>query len=147
VKPIQGYSLGKGVAAAMQRELLGSPTADTYCAVFPSLFILGQPLQNFSHVVYPLSATCSRGVIRIYWVGSDADASERFAREYTLCSVRDIHSEDFDVIERGQRGLNSGALSHIHFQTMEGLCRHLYQVVDGAVREYVDETAQGTQHE
>lgn len=146
VKATQGYSLGKGVTAAMKRDLLSSPSADTYCAVFPSLFMLGQPLQNFSHVVYPLSATRSRGVIRIYWVGSDADASERFAREYTLCSVRDIHSEDFDVIERGQRGLNSGALSHIHFQTMEGLCRHLYQMVDGAVREYEQETAREARH-
>lgn len=139
VKPMQGYSLGKGVTAAMKRGLMSSPTADTYCAVFPSLFILGQPLQNFSHMVYPLSATRSRGVIRIYWVGDDADASERFAREYTLCSVRDIHSEDINVIERGQRGLNSGALSHIHFQTMEGLCRHLYEVVDAAVQNYVQE--------
>lgn len=146
VKPVQGFSLGKGVTAAMQRGLLGSPSADTYCAVFPSLFVLGQPLQNFSHVVYPLSATRSRGVIRIYWVGSDADASERYAREYTLCSVRDIHCEDFGVIERGQRGLNSGALSHIHFQTMEGLCRHLYHVVDAAVQAYAEQAEQETQH-
>lgn len=147
VKPIQGYSLGKGVTAAMKRELLASPTMDTYCAVFPSLFILGQPSQHFSHVVYPLSATRSRGVIRIYWVGGDHDASERFAREYAFCSVRDIHSEDTNVIERGQRGLNSGALSHIHFQTMEGLCRHLYQVVDRNVQQYVSESSRECNHD
>ena len=146
VKPVQGYSLGKGVTAAMERGLFGAPTADTYCAVFPSLFILGQPLQHFSHVVYPISATRSRGVIRVYWVGEDSNASERFAREYTLCSVRDIHSEDVNVIERGQRGLNSGALTHIHFQTMEGLCRHLYQMVDKAVQEYSEETAKEVRH-
>lgn len=98
-------------------------------------------------MVYPLSATRSRGVIRIYWVGDDHDASERFAREYAFCSVRDIHSEDTNVIERGQRGLNSGALSHIHFQTMEGLCRHLYQVVDRNVQQYVSESSRECNHD
>ena len=35
------------------------------------------------HVVYPISATRSRGVIRLYWVGEDCNASERFGREET----------------------------------------------------------------
>ncbi|OAN59348.1 hypothetical protein A7Q26_00665 [Sphingobium sp. TCM1] len=80
-----------------------------------------------------MSATRSRGVIRIYWVGDDSSASERFAREHAMATARDIHAEDRAVIEAGQRGLSSGALTHIHFQTQEALCRHLYNGVRDAV--------------
>ncbi len=48
----------------------------------------------------------------------------------------DIHSEDRDMIERGQQGLESGAISHIHFQSQEVLCRHLYNQVDQQVKAY-----------
>jgi hypothetical protein len=78
-------------------------------------------------------------VIRVYWVGEDDSATKRFVREYTLGSIRDIHTEDVNVITRGQRGLNSGALKHIHFMSMEGLCRHLYQQVDSRVQAYKEE--------
>ncbi|MFT3930180.1 MAG: aromatic ring-hydroxylating dioxygenase subunit alpha [Spongiibacteraceae bacterium] len=144
IKPMQGFAFGKGARAAMAQGLIGGPNDRTYCAVFPSLFVIGTPTQHFSHMVYPLSATRSRGVIRVYWVGDDHNASERFAREYTLGSIRDIHSEDVNVIERGQRGLNSGALEHIHFQAMEGLCRHLFQTVDTKVQAYRNEINNAT---
>jgi phenylpropionate dioxygenase-like ring-hydroxylating dioxygenase large terminal subunit len=107
-----------------------------YFALFPNFFLFGSPMQHFSHVVMPISATRSRGVIRLYWIGEDTSASERFAREYLMAMARDIHSEDRGVIEAGQRGLSSGALSHIHFQTQEVLCRHFYHEVDAAVRAY-----------
>ena len=44
--------------------------------------------------------------------------------------------EDRNVIVSGQRGLSSGALKHIHFQTQEVLCRHLFKTVDGMVAAY-----------
>jgi hypothetical protein len=50
--------------------------------------------------------------------------------------VRDIHAEDLAVIEAGQRGLNSGALQHIHFQSQEVLCRHLFHSVNNMVESY-----------
>ncbi len=89
----------------------------------------------------PISATRSRGVIRLYWIGEDKSASERFAREYLMATARDIHAEDRGVIEAGQKGLSSGALKHIHFQTQEVLCRHLFLTVDTAVEAYKAETA------
>jgi len=88
-------------------------------------------------VVMPVSASRSRGVIRLYWIGEDSSASERFAREYLMAMARDIHAEDRGVIEAGQRGLNSGALKHIHFQTQEVLCRHLFVTVSAAVAGYI----------
>jgi hypothetical protein len=79
-------------------------------------------------------------VVRVYWVGEDVSASQRFAREYSLAQIRDIHCEDISMIERGQSGLASGALDHIHFQSMEALCRHLFNEVDARVRTYARET-------
>lgn len=82
-------------------------------------------------------------MIRLYWKGDDDCASRRFAREYSMASARDIHSEDRNVIEAGQKGLCSGALKHIHFQTQESLCRHLFNNVNGRVEAYKAELAAG----
>jgi len=43
-------------------------------------------------LVMPISATRSRGVIRLYWIGEDETASERFAREYLMAAA---HSRAF----------------------------------------------------
>jgi phenylpropionate dioxygenase-like ring-hydroxylating dioxygenase large terminal subunit len=139
--PVQRLGMGKAIAAGMRREVVGGANDREYFALFPNFFILGTPAPHFSHVVYPLGPTKSRGVIRLYWVGEDADASERFAREYVMATARDIHSEDRAVIAAGQRGLSSGALTHIHFQTQEALCRHLYNGVRDAVEAWRAEQA------
>jgi phenylpropionate dioxygenase-like ring-hydroxylating dioxygenase large terminal subunit len=134
--PVQALAFGRLAPRAMAEGLLDTPHNRKYFALFPSFFMLGTPLQNFVHVVYPISATQSRGIIRLYWVGEDANASERFGRETVMVTARDVHSEDVAVIEAGQRGLSSGALEHIHFQTQESLCRHLFNMVEAAVKAY-----------
>lgn len=136
---------GKAAEAAAANGVLVSQDAKDYFALFPNFFLLGSPLQHFSHVVMPISATRSRGVIRLYWIGEDQSASERFAREYLMATARDIHAEDRGVIEAGQKGLNSGALTHIHFQTQEALCRHLFLSVDATVEAYKAGTALGAE--
>jgi phenylpropionate dioxygenase-like ring-hydroxylating dioxygenase large terminal subunit len=140
--PTQAIAYGRAGALAVQDDILGTPTGREYLALFPCFFILGSPLQNFSHVVYPISATKSRGVIRLYWVSEDRSASERFAREHITQVAREVHAEDCAVIEAGQRGLSSGALDHIHFQTQEALCRHLFNGVNEAVEAYQKELSQ-----
>lgn len=142
LKPFQRQASMKGIPALMRRGLLDLPHGRDYLAFFPNLFVIGTPTQPFSHTVYPIAANRSRGVVRVYWSGEDADASETFAREYSLGQIRDIHAEDIDMIERGQRGLESGALRHIHFQQMEALCRHLFNEVDARVRDYARETGE-----
>lgn len=124
--------------SAAIESFLGLQDAKEYIALFPNFFIFGSPLQHFSHVVMPISATRSRGIIRLYWIGDDASAAESFAREFLMATARDIHAEDRAVIEAGQRGLSSGALKHIHFQTQEVLCRHLYQQVAAAVESHTE---------
>jgi phenylpropionate dioxygenase-like ring-hydroxylating dioxygenase large terminal subunit len=132
--PVQGLAYMRVAAGVAAKGLLGGPNSRQYFALFPNFFILGSPVSHFSHTVYPITADRSRGVFRLYWVGEDGSASERFAREYLTASMRDLHSEDREVITAGQRGLSSGALEHIHFQTQEALCRHLYRCVDALVQ-------------
>ncbi len=109
----QKFGFGKLMSALMQKGLMSHPHGRAYWAVFPNLFMLGTPTQPFVHYVIPISARKSRGVVRIYWVGDDANASERYGREFSMATARDVHCEDRAIIEAGQRGLSSGALKHI----------------------------------
>jgi len=135
-QPIQGFGLGNAVRYAMAEGFTNSAQARDYYALFPNFFMLGSPTQPFSHTVIPISPNRSRGVIRIYWIGQDDSASRRFTREYLMATALDLHAEDRAVIEAGQRGLDSGALDVIHFQSQEVLCRHLFETVDQRVKAY-----------
>jgi phenylpropionate dioxygenase-like ring-hydroxylating dioxygenase large terminal subunit len=132
--PVQGLAFANLAGWAAADGTLMGPYASDYFALFPNFFLLGNPMQHFSHVVMPISANRSRGVIRLYWIGLDDSATKRFARELAMALARDIHAEDRAVIEAGQRGLSSGALEHIHFQSQEALCRHFILSVDSAVQ-------------
>jgi len=135
VKPFQGFGFGRAVGAGMKRGLdFTAPKG--YFALFPNFFQFGSPMQPFSHTVFPLGPEKSRGVFRIYWSGADDSPSERFAREFMGMGLRDLHAEDRAVILGGQLGLSSGALEHIHFQTQESLCRHLFNEVEARVLAY-----------
>lgn len=141
ITPVQGLAFGKAAGFAMADGLATSPHTRDYFGIFPNFFILGSPTQHFSHCVMPIAPDRSRGVVRLYWIGDDERASERFAREYSMATALDIHSEDRAVIEAGQRGLSSGALEHIHFQSQEMLCRHFFHAVNDRVEAYRAERA------
>jgi phenylpropionate dioxygenase-like ring-hydroxylating dioxygenase large terminal subunit len=134
--PIQAFAFGQAYAFVAADGFLNAPHNSDYFALFPNFFLFGSPAQHFSHTVMPISAGRSRGIIRVYWIGPDDSASKRFAREYSLATILDIHSEDRAVIEAGHRGLASGALEHIHFQSQEVLCRHFMHTVDEMVQAY-----------
>jgi phenylpropionate dioxygenase-like ring-hydroxylating dioxygenase large terminal subunit len=136
LSPTQQRAFGRLIPSLMRRGAMNHPFGRRYWAVFPNLFILGTPTQPFVHYVMPISARKSRGVIRIYWEGEDQNASERFGREFSMAMARDVHCEDRAVIEAGQRGLNSGALKHIHLQSQEVLLRHLMVNVQRKIDAY-----------
>lgn len=140
----QIMAFGQLVPELQKKGLLSSPYGREYYALFPNFFIIGTPTQHFSHTVMPIGARRSRGVFRLYWVGADGNASERFGREFSMAMARDVHSEDRAVIEAGQRGLNSGALKFIHFQEHEVLLRHLMHHVDQKVQKYLADNVGGS---
>jgi phenylpropionate dioxygenase-like ring-hydroxylating dioxygenase large terminal subunit len=142
VNPTMLEGFMRGVPRLAADGILEHPLAREYFALFPNLFIFGSPGNHFLHTVFPLGPEKSRGVIRIYWIGEDETASVRYAREFSMAMIRDIHAEDVGVVQAGQRGISSGALEHIHFQEKEILCRHLAKVAEEMVEAYRAETAQ-----
>ena len=124
--PTLRMAMERGLKAAARD---GFPPRKTDFKLFPAMFVLGLASYVFTHTVYPVAVNRTRGVIRFYWPNRAADASTRFAREFSVASVRDVHAEDRGVIEAGQGGLGAGALDVIHFQDHEMLCRHLNEQV------------------
>jgi len=141
-RPMQVLAFGAGTRSSIERGFPPTANDREYFGLFPNFFLLSNPNQHFSHTVYPLSASRSRGVIRLYWIGDDSKASERFFREYSTATARDVHCEDVAIIEAVQRGLNSGALEQIHYQANEVLCRHLFKGVSEMVQAYQADNAQ-----
>ena len=76
-------------------------------------------------------------------MGATSRSMRSTRREFSMAMARDVHSEDRVVIEAGQRGLNSGALQHIHLQQQEVLLRHLMYHVDAKIQAYKAEQAGG----
>lgn len=123
-----------------QQDNLYSPKTDF--KLFPCLHIVGQALYFFSHTMTPIDAERTRGTIRMYWVAENDSASRAFTREYLMMMVRDIHTEDRDIVEAGQRGIRG--IDKVNFQDHEILLRHLYEEVTARVDAYVEELKQGS---
>jgi phenylpropionate dioxygenase-like ring-hydroxylating dioxygenase large terminal subunit len=107
--------------------------------IFPNLTLLSVGNQCFTQTIWPLAPGRSRSVVRQYWDGKDSCASLRFAREFGTCRTLDIHSEDRDIIEASQKGIESGAFQFMHFQVHEVPLRHAFLAVDARVRAYRQE--------
>lgn len=140
IPPVQLMAMTKAMQAGARD---GFPSAKSDFKLFPAMFVLGLGGYTFTHTVYPVSAEKTRGSIRFYWPNKAADASTRFAREYAVAVVRDVHAEDRGVIEAGQKGLSGGAIDTIHFQPHEVLCRHLNQQVQACIADWRKELAGG----
>lgn len=136
-KPLLGFMMGKLAEQVRADGLAGGPHDRDYFIFFPNLYVFGNPSMHFTHAVMPISAEKSRGIFRFYWIGDDRSANERLSRELALSFAREIHAEDGETIESGQRGISSGALTHIHFQEQEILCRHLFTQVQKTVHDYL----------
>jgi phenylpropionate dioxygenase-like ring-hydroxylating dioxygenase large terminal subunit len=120
----------------------GYPHADM--KLFPNLHVVANGGFFFIQRIMPVSAHRSRCTFRMFWVGEDATATRHFSREYVFASVRDVITEDRAIVTAVQKGLNSGALEHIHFQKHEIMCRHLFRMVDDLVEAYKAERLAGT---
>lgn len=140
-KPVIDLFMRRLATQIADDGLAGGPYDRDYFILYPNLYVFGSPSMHFTHMVLPITAEKSRGVFRFYWTGVDRTANERLARELSLAFAREIHAEDGETIEFAQRGLSSGALQHINFQSQEVLCRHLLASTQTMVREYLAENS------
>jgi len=137
--PTAARGFGKVMEAAMEREADMGPWLRHYLCMFPDTYLLLGRANPFTHTIVPISETRTRGFVRLYWNGSDANATERFAREFAMVATRDIHSEDVSVIEDGQRGILSRAFDRINFQRNELFCHYLFAQVEQRVLAWLAE--------
>lgn len=133
-KPMQRFALSKVIEAvkAEGRDLTGS----AYLGIFPNLAVVVTSMTTFVHTMMPLAAGRTRGAFRLYCSGEDRNASARFAREYGLAGILDVHCEDRHVLRAGHEGLASGAIEYMYFQSQEVLCRHLFNTANDMVEAY-----------
>ncbi len=143
-KPMQRFALGKVVEMALAdgRDL----NDKAYMGIFPNFAVVVTAMTTFTHTMMPLAAGRTRGVFRLYCKGEDKNASARFAREYGLAGILDVHCEDRHVLRAGHQGLMSGAIENMYFQSQEVLCRHLFNTVNDMVEAYkAEQNATGGQ--
>lgn len=140
-KPLVFLFLGKLAEQVKADGLASGPHERDYFIFFPNLYLFGNPRMHFTHVVMPLSANRTRGVFRFYWTGADRTATEQLVREFSLAFAREIHTEDVEPLVSAQRGLDSGAVTEVHFQQQEVQCRHLLQAVTERVESYLAQKA------
>ncbi len=99
------------------------------------MFVIGQAAYFFTHTIMPVTVNRTYGVVRIYWIGEDDTTAERQEREAITTTLRAIH-EEHAIIEAGSRGLQGSALSHVHFQKHEVMCRHLHVTLGTMIEGY-----------
>ncbi len=136
---LQSFATGEAFRFGTLENEGHPPREKTDVKLFPNQFIIGSPLYIFTHMTMPITPQKTRGTIRIYWKGEDGCASQRFAREYMMGMLRDVHAEDRGVITASSAGMKRGAVEHIHFQPHEILCRHLIHEVTERVTAYSKE--------
>ncbi|MGE0386536.1 MAG: aromatic ring-hydroxylating dioxygenase subunit alpha [Gammaproteobacteria bacterium] len=120
-----------------------APPSVDHIYLFPNTTVLAVGNGGFTQTIWPLTAGRTRGVVRQYWAGAARSAGERFLREYRLAALLDVHSEDRDIIEDAQAGIDSGVLEHFHFQVHEAALRQTSNAVERCVRDYERERAAG----
>jgi len=130
-----------GSAELAAEEGLDFPKTDF--KLFPCFHIVGiPPAQQFTHTHYPLGPDRTRAVVRMYWTKQPDTAVRALFQEFAAMSIRDVLTEDRPAVVSAQRGLSSGAISHLHLQDHEVLLRHMHTEVVLRVEEYLAESCQ-----
>jgi phenylpropionate dioxygenase-like ring-hydroxylating dioxygenase large terminal subunit len=141
--PVESHAYSINREFSAKNPVAAAPTTDHYY-LFPNVTFLAMRNRCFTQTIWPLGPHRTRSVIRQYWEGQDTNASLRFAREWQMASLLDVHSEDRDIIEASHKGLKSGAREFIHFQIHEVPLRHAFNAVDRWVQEFKQEQAGAT---
>ena len=104
-----------------------------FYTIFPNFCILlskDQPSDNYiTYNFWPLAVDRTQWNIKLHFVPA-ANASERFAQEFTKVLVRDVLYEDAAAHETIHEGLSSRAKNIIHYQDEEIQIRYFHEVLE-----------------
>jgi phenylpropionate dioxygenase-like ring-hydroxylating dioxygenase large terminal subunit len=101
--------------------------------VFPNTVVTFAPELWIVSRFWPLAIDRTRWENTTYY-RKPTTASERFAREFGICHLRDVAAEDVATMEGSTRGLRSRAKSVIHLSDNEIGIRHFLTTVESYVR-------------
>ncbi|SKC07227.1 aromatic ring-hydroxylating oxygenase subunit alpha [Sphingopyxis flava] len=106
--------------------------------VFPNFQVNSDTGLAWTRQATPISVDETEMSLRFYTKSNaDSDITWRFIEEFAIGAQFDVEVQDLSVINQNQHGIQSGALSHIHFQANEILLRHSFETIDAKVREFV----------
>jgi phenylpropionate dioxygenase-like ring-hydroxylating dioxygenase large terminal subunit len=101
--------------------------------MFPDFYLSMRPTYYMAYNFRPVAADKTRFEARVYYPKADKP-SGRFYQEYMKVVLRDVASEDFATTEHVQRGMSTGAKTHMVLQENEILCRHHHEVCNAYIR-------------
>lgn len=94
-------------------------------ALFPNFHVNNDIGRYWTHQFWPIDVDRTRLVGRIY-LKKARTARERVTQEFMVAATKDVWAEDWPLLIAVQKGIQSGAIEHIHFQAHEFPCRHVY---------------------
>lgn len=100
--------------------------------IFPNLLLYVLEGTYHTHQFWPSSAGKTVWDLRMHLPEAKTPA-QAFSREHAKIFLRDPFLEDGFINEETQKGLESGAISHIYLQDDESFLRHAYWTVHNAV--------------
>jgi phenylpropionate dioxygenase-like ring-hydroxylating dioxygenase large terminal subunit len=97
--------------------------------IFPNTFL--QPLANgfLIFTFWPTAADRLVADVRVYSKKHPETLREEFAAANMLAATRDVLTEDVSMSQMQQKGLNSGARSHVFFGDNEAHLRFFSRAV------------------
>jgi hypothetical protein len=100
--------------------------------LFPNFFIAPANGWYFTYNFWPITVSRSHWELEMY-MHPAKNVGERVSQEFTKVLLRDLTREDLSTLEDVQKGLASGALTHIQLSDQEILIRHSQKVVEDLV--------------
>lgn len=100
--------------------------------IFPNFFIAPANGWYFTYNFWPVAVNRTLWELKVY-MNQARNAGEKISQEFSKVLLRDLTREDLNTLEDVQKGLASGALTHIQLSDQEILIRHSQKVVEDFV--------------
>jgi len=131
-------SLPKGINQSRSSEWLFDVNV-----FFPNLICTIAPSMYLVHQMCPLAANKTQWELTGY-LRPATNAAHRFGQEHTIVELRDVVLEDFRLLERQQKNMETGLIKEIYFHDHEIALRYHNYTVQSKLNGTRNEVAEAT---
>ena len=110
---------------------------------FPNLILAMTPSMYLVHQVWPLAANKTRYELSGY-LRPATNAAHRFGQQQTIVELRDVVLEDFRLLERQQKNIETGMIKEIYFHDHEMLLRYHNYTIQCKIQGVVNNLEEAT---